>query len=74
MITLFLDETVLNRSEVNPREPVDGHVHRIDLKTGQYDQIEGQGDVPDPRVGHTAVTIGGCFYVFGGVSDGSSRS
>lgn len=58
----------LTSREVNPREPVDGSVHRIDLASGAYTELRGQGDVPDPRVGHTAAAIGGAIYVFGGVS------
>jgi hypothetical protein len=55
-------------SEIKPREPVSNTVHRIDIKTGEYNEIKGTGDIPQARVGHTAATIDGEIYVFGGVS------
>jgi uncharacterized protein YcsI (UPF0317 family) len=55
-------------SEIKPREPVSSTVHCIDIKTGDYNEIKGTGDIPQPRVGHTAATIDGEIYVFGGVS------
>ena len=55
-------------SEIQPRQPVDSAVHRFDIKTGQYDEIRGEGDVPAPRVGHAAATIADDIYIFGGVS------
>ena len=55
-------------SEITPREPCDNVVHKIDLKTVQYEQIHGRGDVPAPRVGHVAAAIAGQIYIFGGVS------
>jgi len=60
--------SALTRSEINPREPVDGAVHCVDLETGAYERIEGKGDVPQSRVGHVAGAINGTIYVFGGVS------
>ena len=55
-------------SEIKPREPVSNTVHCIDIKTGEYNEIKGTGDLPQARVGHTAATINGEIYVFGGVS------
>ncbi|OCF31650.1 hypothetical protein I317_07482 [Kwoniella heveanensis CBS 569] len=52
--------------EINPREPVDGDIHRIELSSGRYERIAGSGDVPEPRVGHVAGVIEGKIYVFGG--------
>lgn len=52
--------------EIQPRQPVDSAVHRFDIKTGQYDEIRGEGDVPAPRVGHAAATIADDIYIFGG--------
>ena len=57
-----------DRSEINPREPVDGDVHLIDVETGKYERVESTGDVPESRVGHVAGVVGGAIYVFGGVS------
>jgi len=56
------------RREIKPREPVSNSVHRIDLKTGDYKEIEGKGEAPQARVGHTAATVNGEIYIFGGVS------
>ncbi|WVQ93478.1 hypothetical protein IAU59_000552 [Kwoniella sp. CBS 9459] len=52
--------------EINPREPVDGDVHRIELSSGKYERIKASGDIPEPRVGHVAGVISGKIYVFGG--------
>ncbi|WVF65845.1 hypothetical protein IAT40_000582 [Kwoniella sp. CBS 6097] len=52
--------------EINPREPVDGDIHRIELSSGNYERIKASGDVPEPRVGHVAGVIDGKIYVFGG--------
>jgi N-acetylneuraminic acid mutarotase len=54
-------------SEIKPREPVSNSVHVIDLKTGQYEEVSGSGDVPQARVGHTAAVVDSEIYVFGGV-------
>lgn len=59
--------TNLNR-EIKPREPVSNSVHCIDIRSGEYKEITGTGDVPQARVGHTAATLDGEIYVFGGVS------
>ncbi|WVW85903.1 hypothetical protein I302_107941 [Kwoniella bestiolae CBS 10118] len=52
--------------EINPREPVDGDVHSIDLATGTYERIAASGQIPQSRVGHVAGVINGKIYVFGG--------
>jgi N-acetylneuraminic acid mutarotase len=65
---LLLDRTSANwDSEIKPREPVSSSVHCIDLKTGDYEEIEGRGEIPQARVGHTAATVNGEIYIFGGV-------
>jgi hypothetical protein len=60
-------------SEINPRQPVDGAVHQVDLVIGAYERIEGQGDVPQSRVGHVVGVINSNIYVFGGVSYSHTR-
>ncbi|ORY27072.1 hypothetical protein BCR39DRAFT_539103 [Naematelia encephala] len=52
--------------EIKPRQPVDNALHVIDLSTGVYNKVQGAGDVPDSRVGHTGVVLGEEIYVFGG--------
>ena len=61
-------ETADDDREIQPRQPVDSAVHRININTGEYEAVQGGGEVPDPRVGHTAATVGDDIYVFGGVS------
>ncbi len=39
----------------------------IDLYTGESHIVTAKGDAPEPRVGHTAVTIDSDIYIFGGV-------
>ena len=55
-------------SEVTPREPVDDAVHGVDIATGKYEVIKGEGDLPEARVGHTASVVNGEILVFAGVS------
>lgn len=62
--------------EIAPRNPVDNAVHVIALPSASLQDAdylaidakpETDGDnVPVPRVGHAAVAIGQCIYVFGG--------
>ncbi|WWC64336.1 uncharacterized protein I303_106946 [Kwoniella dejecticola CBS 10117] len=52
--------------EINPREPVDGDVHAVELASGAYRRISASGQTPEPRVGHVARVIDGKIYVFGG--------
>jgi hypothetical protein len=62
--------------EENPREPVDNDMHVIILPSGtvteaDYKAIPAKpetagGEVPEPRLGHTAVVIGERIFVFGG--------
>jgi hypothetical protein len=59
--------TLITPSEINPRQPVDSAIHVIDLKTGLYERVEGEGEVPQARVGHVAGVINNEIYIFGGV-------
>ncbi len=62
--------------EEKPREPVDNHMHVFTLPSSEddivdYQVIHGQataeeGEVPAPRVGHTASVVDDRIYVFGG--------
>jgi len=61
--------------EIQPREPVDNVMHiytipSLDSAEADYQDIPAQasdgGDVPAPRVGHTAAVVEGRIYVFGG--------
>ena len=60
--------------EIKPREPVDNHVHVYTLPSSSIEEADYEcvvavsidGDVPAPRVGHTAVVISDQIYVFGG--------
>ena len=61
--------------EVRPREPVDNVMHiytlpALDTSEADYQDIPAKasdgGDVPAPRVGHTAAVVQDRIYVFGG--------
>ncbi|MCJ1233141.1 hypothetical protein MMC14_001096 [Varicellaria rhodocarpa] len=60
--------------EIKPREPVDNNVHIYTLPSSSIEEADYEcvvavsidGDVPAPRVGHTAVVISDQIYVFGG--------
>lgn len=62
--------------EEKPREPVDNHVHVFTLPQSEHDETDyqiipaqagaGGGDVPSPRVGHTASVVDDRIYIFGG--------
>ena len=61
--------------EEKPREPVANDMHIItlpssgadaDYRTIQASPVTDGGEVPEPRVGHTANAIGDQVYVFGG--------
>ncbi|GMK59899.1 hypothetical protein CspeluHIS016_0901160 [Cutaneotrichosporon spelunceum] len=51
--------------ELESRTPVDSAVHVVDLKTGEYEQVERPG-APPLRVGHAAAAIGQRIFLFGG--------
>ncbi|RSH83811.1 hypothetical protein EHS25_005426 [Saitozyma podzolica] len=65
-VSVIDDKAYIFGGEVQPRKPVDNALHVIDLATGEHTVVQGKGDVPEPRVGHTAVVLGGRIYVFGG--------
>ena len=62
--------------EESPREPVDNAVHVFTIpgstvEEADYRLVQAQpssdgGEVPSPRVGHTAAAVGDRIYVFGG--------
>jgi len=62
--------------EEKPREPVDNHMHVFTLPSSEDDEVDYQiipaeasasaGDIPPPRVGHTASIVDACIYIFGG--------
>ena len=62
--------------EQQPREPVDNHVHvftlqfpitaEVDYQIIQAKATTSDGEVPCPRVGHTATVVDDRIYVFGG--------
>jgi N-acetylneuraminic acid mutarotase len=62
--------------EEKPREPVENHMHVFTLPSSEDDEVDyqiipavasaGAGDVPPPRVGHTASKVDDRIYVFGG--------
>ena len=62
--------------EEKPREPVNNHMHIFTLPSSGHDVVDYQdiqaqaaareGDVPSPRVGHTASVVSDRIYVFGG--------
>lgn len=61
--------------EIRPREPVDNVMHiytlpALDTAEADYQDIQAKasegGDVPAPRVGHTAAVVEDRIYVFGG--------
>ena len=62
--------------EEQPRKPVDNQMHIFTLPSSGHDVVDYQsiqaraaaenGDVPNPRVGHTATVVNGRIYVFGG--------
>ncbi|KAH6713264.1 hypothetical protein BKA61DRAFT_608815 [Leptodontidium sp. MPI-SDFR-AT-0119] len=62
--------------EVNPREPVDNDMHIITLPYDSFSSADYRtippkpetagGEVPEKRVGHTAVVIGERIFVWGG--------
>lgn len=62
--------------EEKPREPVDSHMHVFTLPALELDEADykvipaeastSEGDVPCPRVGHTASAVDDRIYVFGG--------
>ncbi len=62
--------------EERPREPVDNHMHVFTLPSSEHDEVDYQviharattdnGEVPSPRVGHTASIVDDRIYVFGG--------
>src|SRR6266536_5644821 len=65
--------------EINPREPIDNDMHVIILPSGTVmeadyktipakssNPVNGEGAVPEKRVGHTAAVIGERIFIFGG--------
>ena len=62
--------------EEQPRQPVDNHVHVFTLPSSEHDEVDYQlipaqaatkkGELPPPRVGHTADAVDDRIYVFGG--------
>jgi len=62
--------------EEKPREPVDNHLHVFTLSSSEHDEADYQvipaqaatenGEVPSPRVGHTASIVDDRIYIFGG--------
>lgn len=62
--------------EIRPREPVDNVMHvytlpssgvtEADYKAVPAHPSEANGEIPAPRVGHTAATIDDRIYIFGG--------
>ncbi|WWD03412.1 hypothetical protein V865_001464 [Kwoniella europaea PYCC6329] len=65
-ISVIQGKAYIYGGEINPREPVDGAVHLIDLSTGAYQKLAAFGQIPEPRVGHAAGAIDGRIYIFGG--------
>ena len=62
--------------ELKPREPVDNNIHIYILPSSSIEEadyecvvaqpVDGGGNVPPPRVGHTAAVISDRIYIFGG--------
>ena len=62
--------------EVKPREPVDNQMHIYTLRSSDVEETDyeavaaepevADGQVPSPRVGHTAVSVSKRVYIFGG--------
>ena len=62
--------------EIQPRQPVDNDMHiytmpPLGISEADYECVKAQAageneEMPAPRVGHTAATIGNCIYIFGG--------
>lgn len=75
-LSIIKSKAYIFGGEQQPREPVDNHVHVFTLQTsGNYPadyQIitakatTSQGEIPCPRVGHTASVVDDHIYVFGG--------
>lgn len=59
-LTVYTDK----RSEIEPRKPVDNRLHVVDVQSGEYEAVQGEGDVPEARVGHTGVAVGDNIYIF----------
>jgi N-acetylneuraminic acid mutarotase len=49
-----------------PREPIESQIHCFNLQTNTWEDLNIGGDIPAPRLAHTAVAIGDSIYVFGG--------
>lgn len=71
--------TYIFGGEIKPREPVDNDMHVIVLPSGTVmeadyktipakpsNRTDGEGAVPEKRVGHTAAVIGERIFIFGG--------
>ena len=50
------------------RTPIDSIMHKCDLSSSCWTRVEAKGNLPSPRVGHTAARVGGSVYIFGGRS------
>ena len=50
------------------RTPIDSRLFEYDLESGQWSECACTGDVPSPRVAHTAAAVGQSLYIFGGRS------
>ncbi|CAL5218389.1 g61 [Coccomyxa viridis] len=54
--------------EHEPRTPIDSALSEYDFETGQWAYRGCTGEIPSPRVGHTAALVGQSLYIFGGRS------
>ena len=75
-LSIIKSKAYIFGGEEKPREPVDNHMHVFTLPISEHDQVDYQliqtqatakdGQVPNPRVGHTAAVVDDRIYVFGG--------
>ena len=74
-LTVVKSRAYIFGGEIKPREPVDNSVHVFTLPSSEEDEVDYQnisakvatsgGEVPAPRVGHTASIVDDRIYIFG---------
>ncbi len=75
-LSVITSKVYIFGGEEKPREPVDNHMHVFTLPSSEDDEVDyqvipaeasaGAGDMPPPRVGHTASKVDDRIYIFGG--------